>query len=129
MEYGLIANINQYADNNEIMIQQIQPSREITKVSSNNAQELEKQKFLNGVSNNEAINASKTKEVSAQDIAEYQEVVLTNLNFGFNIKSQDFYVKAVRGESETQYPTDEMMKLKAFFIAQGQAQRMAELEN
>lgn len=124
MEYGLIPNINQYADNKEIAIQQIQPSKETSAVSSAGTKELEEQNAAKGL-----FESSKTKEVSAQDIAQYQEVVLTNLNFGFNTNSQDFYVKAVRGENENQYPTDEMMRLKAYFIAQSQAERAAELES
>lgn len=127
MEFGLIPNINQYADNNEILIQQIQPSKEIANASSNTAKELEKDSFLNGVNETNGLKA--TKEVTAHEVAQYQEVVLTNFNFGFNINSQDFYVKAIRGEIENQYPTDEMMRLKAYFIAEAQAQRAAELDN
>lgn len=130
MEYGLIPNINQYADNNEILMQQIQPSNEIAKVS-NNTKQLERQNFLSGVNETKAdsLKSSETKEVTAQDVAQYQEVVLTNLNFGFNTNSQDFYVRAVRGESENQFPTDDMMRLKAYFIAQAQAESAAEIES
>lgn len=138
MEYGLISNINQYADNQDILIQQIKPSNEIAKLSNGDeAKQLAKDSFFKNVNESSSSNkvtkesssANQTKEVSAQEVAQYQEVVLTNLNFGYNNSSKDFYVKAVRGESESQFPTDEMMKLKAYFIAQAKAERAAELNS
>ncbi len=44
------------------------------------------------------------------------EYVLSNLNFGYNSDSRDFYVKVSRGDSTIQYPTDDMMKLKAYLL-------------
>lgn len=133
MEYGLIPTINQYAENNEILIQQVQPSTEIAKLSNGNeAKQIERDNFLKGVeqtSEDKSSEVSETKEVSSSKVSQYQEVVLTNLNFGFNNSSRDFYVKAVRGESESQYPTDEMMKLKAYYLEQEQAQRAADLKS
>jgi len=125
MEYGLIPTINQYAENNELLIQQVQPSNEIAKLSNGNeAKQIARDAFLKGVnevSETESSKVSKTEEVSTAKVSEYQEVVLTNLNFGFNDSSRDFYVKAVRGEAENQYPTDDMMRLKAYYISQEQA--------
>ncbi len=136
MEYGLISNINQYADNQQILIQQIQPSNEIVKLKNGDeAKQIAKDSFFKKVEessslnevNNEISETSEAKQVSAQDVAQYQEVVLTNLNFGYNNASKDFFVKAVRGEAENQFPTDEMMRLKAYFIAQAKAEQAAEL--
>ncbi|WP_321311354.1 hypothetical protein [Halarcobacter sp.] len=125
MEYGLIPTINQYAENNELLIQQVQPSNEIAKLSNGNeAKQIARDAFLKGVnevSETESSKVSKTEEVSTAKVSQYQEVVLTNLNFGFNDSSRDFYVKAVRGEAENQYPTDDMMRLKAYYISQEQA--------
>ena len=119
MEYGLISNIGQYADNKKIQIQQIQPSNEIAKLANGDeSKEVSNNSLLDEVNESSNVNASKTKKVSAQEISEYQEVVLTNLNFGYNSSSQDFYVKAVRGENESQFPTDDMMRIKAYFIAE-----------
>ena len=130
MEYGLISRINQYADNNQVQIQQIQPSNEIAQLrNGDEARQLERETFLKGVDEKSVEEVSQTKEVSAQKVAQYQEVELTNLNFGYNSSSGDFYVKAIRGEAQNQYPTDEMMKLKAYFIAEAKAQREAELSN
>ncbi len=122
MEYGLMPKINQYVDNNQLLIQQVQSSSEIAKLKSSvEAKELEKQKFLKGAdevtSSNDVSKTSKTNSINSNR-ANYHEVVLTNVNFGFNDSSRDFFVKATRGEIENQYPTDEMMRLKAYFIAQ-----------
>ncbi|QDF29264.1 hypothetical protein [Halarcobacter anaerophilus] len=133
MEYGLVPTINQYAENNEILIQQVQPSNAIAKLSNGNeAKQIQRDNFLKGVeqtSEDKSSEVSETKEVSSSKVSQYQEVVLTNLNFGFNNSSRDFYVKAIRGESESQYPTDEMMKLKAYYLEQEQAQRAADLKS
>lgn len=121
MEYGLIPTINQYADNNQILIQQVQPSSEIANAKlreSDDAKDIAKANFLNPKEEK----VEESKEVDAQTVSKYQEVVLTNLNFGFNNNSKDFYVKAIRGEAENQFPTDEMMKLKAYFMAQAKAE-------
>jgi len=131
MEYGLIPKVNQYADNNQIQIQQIQPLTEIAKLKNgDDARQVAEDKFLNGVdktSSNKTSDVQGTKEVKPQDVAQYQEVVLTNMNFGFNDSSKDFFVRAIRGESQNQFPTDDMMKLKAYFIAQAKAEAAAEL--
>lgn len=131
MEYGLTSKINQYADNHQIAIQQVQPSNEIAKLKNGNeAKEIAKENFLKGVEKaDEASKTSETKEVSAQKVSQYQEVVLTNLNFGYNSDSRDFFVKAVRGNIENQFPTDEMMKMKAYFIAQAKAEAEAALNS
>lgn len=138
MEYGLISNINQYADNQEVLIQQIQPSNEIAKLTNGDeAKQIARDSFFKKVEASSATEktsedvsaTSEAKQVTPAEVAQYQEVVLTNLNFGFNNDSRDFFVKAVRGESESQFPTDDMMKLKAYFIAQAKAERAAELSS
>ena len=126
MEYGLIPRVNQYADNNQIQIQQVQPLTELAKLKNgDDARQVADDNFLKGVdetSSKKTSDIQKTKEVRPEDITRYQEVVLTNLNFGFNDSSKDFFVRAVRGEAQNQFPTDEMMKLKAYFIAQAKAE-------
>ncbi len=124
MEYGLIPTIDQYSDNNQLLIQQVQPSNEIASAKlreGEDAKQIAKANFLKPEETKD------TKQVDPQTVSKYQEVVLTNLSFGFNDKSKDFYVKVVRGEMETQYPTDEMMRLKAYFIAQNKAQAEQEI--
>ena len=48
--------------------------------------------------------------------AEPVEFVISNVNFGYNPESKDFYVKVNRSDYIAQYPTDEMMKLKAYLM-------------
>ncbi|RXJ69990.1 hypothetical protein CRV08_00050 [Halarcobacter ebronensis] len=129
MEYGLIPTINQYAENNELLLQQVQPSNEIAKLSNGDeAKKIAKDNFLKGVEEGQdkTSESSETNSVSVKNAPTYQEVVLTNLNFGFNNSSRDFYVKAIRGDSESQYPTDEMMRLKAYYLAEEKAARAAD---
>jgi hypothetical protein len=44
------------------------------------------------------------------------EVILDNIKFGYNRESKDFFVKITRGDIENKYPTEDMMKIKAFLI-------------
>ncbi len=44
------------------------------------------------------------------------EVILDNVQFGYNRQSKDFFVKVVRGHSEHKYPTEDMMKVKASLL-------------
>ncbi|MFW0703019.1 flagellin [Aliarcobacter butzleri] len=47
---------------------------------------------------------------------ELNEVVIDNVRFGYNKESKDFFVKVTRGEAEYKYPTEDMMKVKAFLL-------------
>lgn len=44
------------------------------------------------------------------------EVILDNIKFGYNSDTKDFFVKITRGEAEYKYPTEDMMKVKAFLM-------------
>jgi hypothetical protein len=114
MEYGTIPKLDQFTDNRALNIQRVQSSSESSAIANKND--------LNQVSQETTIESkevSKTSEVSTQSSnqAKY-EVVLTNTNFGFNDSSKDFYVKAVRGNAENQYPTENMMRIKSFMMSQ-----------
>lgn len=112
MEYGLIANINQYADNKSLEIQKVQSSNETSKIDSKSQlaqlqeQAIEKQKEV-----------SQAKKIQNQSNTSQYEVVLSNTNFGYNDDSKDFYVKVSRGDTENQYPTESMMRLKAYMLS------------
>lgn len=41
------------------------------------------------------------------------ELELSNLSFGYNSETKDFFIKVKKGNIESQFPTDDMMKLKA----------------
>ena len=40
------------------------------------------------------------------------EVILDNVKFGYNSNTNDFFVRIKKGDTEFQYPTEDMMKLK-----------------
>ena len=70
----------------------------------------------------ESIEESKDlKKSSGFDFSKYQEFILTNVNFGFNNDSHDFFVKSIQGNAENQYPTDEMMRLKIYLMQENDA--------
>lgn len=52
---------------------------------------------------------------SAHD-ANANEVILDNVKFGYNKNSKDFFVKVTRGEAEYKYPTEDMMRVKAYLL-------------
>ena len=56
------------------------------------------------------------KALGPQDNGEKNEVILDNVRFGYNKSSKDFFVKVTRGEAEYKYPTEDMMKVKAYIL-------------
>ena len=114
MEYGAIPKLDQFTDNMALKVQRVQLSNESSTIANKNDLNQVSQKTTLG--SKEVSNAS---EVSTQSTSQAKyEVVLTNTNFGFNDSSKDFYVKAVRGSSENQYPTENMMRIKSFIMSQ-----------
>ncbi|MBU3013643.1 hypothetical protein KO488_02655 [Poseidonibacter lekithochrous] len=111
MEYGLISNIDQFSDNKLLQAQQIQSINTSSKLDQQSKlEEVEKEVFLNTSS------LSNVEKTTSEATKEHHEIVLTNTNFGFNDSSKDFFVKAVRGNSENQYPTEDMMRLKTYLM-------------
>ena len=111
MEYSLVSNINQFSDNKLLQAQQIQ----LIDTSSR----LDQQSKLKEVEKEEFLSVGSTSNVQKTTSAETKvnhEVLLTNTNFGFNDSSKDFFVKAIRGNSENQYPTEDMMRLKSYLM-------------
>ncbi len=111
MEFGLVAKLQEFQFNSNEKVQKVnelkavQPLKEhndVEEIYSNDIDSLKKTNEL-----------TKPQEVSTK---QYKEVVLSNLNFGFNDASRDFFVKVTRGTAENKYPTDEMMRLKAYLI-------------
>lgn len=49
-----------------------------------------------------------TQKISTKD----NEVLLDNVKFGYNSKTNDFFVRIKKGDQEFQYPTEDMMRLK-----------------
>ncbi len=56
------------------------------------------------------------KALGNQSSSDKNEVILDNVRFGYNKSSKDFFVKVTRGEAEYKYPTEDMMKVKAFIL-------------
>lgn len=48
--------------------------------------------------------------------SEKNEVILDNVKFGYNKNTKDFFVKVTRGDAEYKYPTEDMMKVKAYIL-------------
>lgn len=112
MEYSLVSNINQFSDNKLVQAEQIQAINTSSSLVDQQSKlnEVKKEEFLNTQS------VSNVEKTTSQATKEHHEVVLTNTNFGFNDSSKDFFVKAVRGNSENQYPTEDMMRLKSYLM-------------
>lgn len=112
MEYGMIPKINQFSDNRTLEIQKVQSTTESSQIKNKNDLKQIQQETLV-----KAKEVSDIKELNTQalDKSKY-EVTLTNTNFGFNDSSKDFYVKAIRGNAENQYPTEDMMRIKSYLI-------------
>ena len=56
------------------------------------------------------------KKALGSQSSDKNEVILDNVKFGYNKNSKDFFVKVTRGEAEYKYPTEDMMKIKAFVL-------------
>ncbi len=114
MEYGLIPKIDQYSDNKALEMQKIQ--------SSNSSSEIKNKDQLKQIQQEAIVKAKETSDIKEvrndfqTPIGKY-EVTLANTNFGFNDTSRDFYVKVTRGNAENQYPTEDMMRLKAYILS------------
>lgn len=77
-----------------------------------NSQKVEK---YNGLSDVGLIQNNVCKSKTSTNVKPY-EVLLASTNFGFNTKTNDFYVKVTRGNVTNQYPTEDMMKFKMLMI-------------
>ena len=114
MDYGMVPKLNQFTDNQALEVQKVQTSSQSAEIKNKQNLESIQQKAI-----------EKTKESSAAQQVQNQqpstaskyEVLLTNTNFGYNSNSRDFYVKVERGSSENQYPTEEMMRVKAYMLS------------
>ena len=116
MEYGLIPKLDQFVDNKSIEIQQIQASQKIQKTDEKTElQEVQKEEFL------KTDKSAEVQKATNESNNVQHEVVLTNSNFGYNDSSKDFYVRTTRGNIENQYPTEDMMKLKSYLMAEAKA--------
>lgn len=80
---------------------------------------VEKTKSINEVDDKQkVVQDDEYKKVlgNPQDIKS-NEVILDNVQFGYNKTSKDFFVKVTRGDAEYKYPTEDMMRVKAQILS------------
>lgn len=88
---------------------------EIDNAKANNIEKVQKVSEVND--NNKVIQDDEYKKaLGPQEAIEKNEVLLDNVRFGYNKNSKDFFVKVTRGDAEYKYPTEDMMKVKAFIL-------------
>ncbi|RXJ94494.1 hypothetical protein CRU94_08580 [Arcobacter sp. AHV-9/2010] len=118
MELGIRPNIDQFKENATIELQQVK--------STSNSAKTDGQKELQQIQKKSIENAkddAKAESIKNDSATQSKyEVVMSNTNFGFNTSSEDFYVKVSRGNVENQYPTEDMMRVKAQMLALQKAQ-------
>ena len=102
MELGRIAEIDNAQVNNIEKVQKVNTVDDKNQVKSNDEYK---------------------KAVGSEQIIDKNEVILDNVKFGYNKSSQDFFVKVTRGDAELKYPTEDMMKVKAFILQELEAQQ------
>ena len=89
----------------------------IAEIDNSKVNNLEKiEKISNVDEKNKVIQEDVYKKSLGTDISERNEVILDNVKFGYNKSSKDFFVKITRAEAEYKYPTEDMMKVKAFIL-------------
>lgn len=95
MEIGRVAQIDNAKENYEIKNKQVSSVEEKIKTIQDDEYK---------------------KNASKDSVGNLNEVILDNIQFGYNRESKDFFVKITRGDIENKYPTEDMMKIKAFLI-------------
>ena len=81
------------------------------------------QKVINVDEKNKVIQEDEYKKALGSDnMAEKNEIILDNVKFGYNKSSKDFFVKITRGEAEYKYPTEDIMKVKAYILQELESQ-------
>ena len=101
MELGRIAEIDNAKLNNVEKVQKVNETSEKSKL-------IQDDEYKKALGSNAPIEAN--------------EVILDNVRFGYNRSSQDFFVKVTKGEAEYKYPTEDMMKVKAYILQELEAQ-------
>lgn len=62
------------------------------------------------------IDKDEYKKALSANVANKSEVIIDNITFGYNKESKDFFVKVTRGDVELKFPTEDMMRLKAYLL-------------
>ena len=90
----------------------------IAEIDNSKINNLEKIQKVNNVDEkNKVIQEDEYKKaLGSTDNTEKNEIILDNVKFGYNKSSKDFFVKVTRGDAEYKYPTEDMMKVKAYVL-------------
>ena len=93
---------------------------EVDNAKVNNIEKVQK---VNTVENDNKIidNEEHKKVLGSEQVVAKNEVLLDNVHFGYNKASKDFFIKITRAEAEYKYPTEDMMKVKAFLLQEFEA--------
>ncbi|AYJ80291.1 hypothetical protein AN286_08920 [Aliarcobacter cryaerophilus ATCC 43158] len=113
MELGNIPKIDQFKDNKAVEMQQVRSTSNLAKTDEQKELKEIQKKSIDQARENSDVQKSQNESISSSKF----EVMLSNTNFGFNSSSQDFFVKVERGTVENQYPTEDMMRVKAQMIS------------
>ncbi|MEM5569203.1 hypothetical protein ACOTV5_01115 [Aliarcobacter butzleri] len=103
----MVSKLSQFTDNKALEVQKVQTSSQSAEIKNRQNLESIQEK------SKESSNVSQVQNEKSATSQKY-EVLLTNTNFGYNVNSRDFFVKVERGKVENQYPTEQMMKMKAY---------------
>ena len=81
------------------------------------------QKVINVDEKNKVIQEDKYKKaLGSGEKKNKNEIILDNVRFGYNKSSKDFFVKITRGDAEFKYPTEDIMKVKAYILQELESQ-------
>ena len=81
------------------------------------------QKVINVDEKNKVIQEDEYKKaLGSGDTTDKNEIILDNVKFGYNKSSKDFFVKITRGDAEFKYPTEDIMKVKAYILQELESQ-------
>jgi hypothetical protein len=92
---------------------------EIDNSKINNLEKIEK--VSNVDEKSKVIKEDEYKKSLGTEVSDRNEVILDNVKFGYNKSSKDFFVKITRAEAEYKYPTEDMMKVKAYILQELEA--------
>ena len=109
MELGNIPKIDQFKDNKAVEMQQVKSTSNLAKTDEQKELKEIQKKSIDQARENSDVQKAQNESTSNSKF----EVTLSNTNFGFNNSSQDFFVWVERGTAENQYPTEDMMRVKA----------------
>ncbi len=90
----------------------------VEQIDSARLNNIEKIKKVNETDKNSQIvrDDEYKKILGSKNLTDVNEVILDNIQFGYNRETKDFFVKVKRGNVENKYPTEDMMRVKASLL-------------